>query len=183
MADVGKEVAPRALQLAHLGDVARHHQQLPFGVRHYAEFDVVCVVQLQRQRARELLLLQVVAEFRIAQQVEDVLAVVFRPAKAEQMLRQPVAPEDIAFDGGHHHRIRQRFGPAAKALDQQRQLAPAAAIALLHLIQAIEQRLPAPAAGRRRHAAVDPQPMGEFELVVEIPHQRSQRGGQQEPGR
>ena len=71
------------------------------------------------------------AEFRIAQQVEDVLAVVFRPAEAEQMLRQPVAPEDIALDGGHHHRVRQRFGPAAKALDQQRQLAPAAAIALI----------------------------------------------------
>ncbi|MNV65929.1 hypothetical protein D3C71_1586530 [compost metagenome] len=140
------------------------------------------VIQLQRQRAGELLLLQIVTELRITQQVENVLAIVFRPAETQQMLRQPVAPKDIAFDGSHHYRIGQRFRSATEAFDQQRQLTAPTTVPLLHLIQAVKQRFPAPAARRRRHAAVNPQPVGKFELIVEIPYQRRQHGGQQQPG-
>lgn len=96
------------------------------------------------------------------------------------MLRQPVAPEDITFDGSYHHRIGQLLSPATKAFDQKSQFT-AAAITLLHLIQPIEQRLPILAPGWWRYAAVNPQPVRKFMLVVKIPCQRSQYRHQQQP--
>jgi len=69
MADVGEEIAPRAFELMHLRNVARHHQQLIFAVRHDAKLKVTAVIQHQMQWPVELLAAQIAREFRVAQQV------------------------------------------------------------------------------------------------------------------
>ena len=71
---------------------------------------------------------------------------IFRPAKTKQLLGQPVAPEDAAVGAKHHGRIGQSFRPFPKAADEARQLAAAGPMALLQLVDAVEDVLPAAAA-------------------------------------
>ncbi len=171
MTDVGKEVAPRPFQLVHLGHVTGDHQQLLLAVGHDADLQMPSVVQHQVERFREGLLFKILSKFGIAQQVEDILAVIVRPAQPKQLLGKTVTPEDHPLFGGEHHRIRQRLCAAAKAFDQAAQLATALFVAQLHLVQAIEQWLPAAVPRRRGHAAIHPQPPGELKQIPEVPDQ------------
>ncbi len=94
---------------------------------------------------------------------------IFRPAKTEQLLRQPVAPEDTAIFAKHHGGIGQRLGPLPKAADQPRQLAAAGAVTLLQLVDTVEDVLPAAAAVGGHQAAVMPQPVREPLLETIVP--------------
>ncbi len=181
MADVCKEVATRPLQLVHLGNIARHHQPLLVAVGHHADFEMATVIELQIVRSGKITLFQVQRELGIAQKVEDILAIIIRPAQAQQLLRQTITPEDGPFFGGQNDRIRQRFRTAAKTLNQASQLAAALFITHLHLMQTVQQRLPAAASRRRRHTAVNPQPPGEAQQVPEMPDQQPGDRRQQKP--
>ncbi|MNR33499.1 hypothetical protein D3C85_1511750 [compost metagenome] len=118
------------------------------------------IVQHQIVRTRKVAFFQVMGEFGVTQEVQDVLAVIVRPAQPEQLLRQAVTPKNGPFFGGQNDGIWQRLRPAAKAFDQASQLATALFITHLHLVQAVQQRFPAAASWRWRHAAIDPQPPG-----------------------
>ena len=161
MAHVGEEVASCPFQLVHLGDVTRHHQPLPIAVGHHTYFKMAAIVELQIMRTREITFFQILRELRITQKVEDVLAIIVRPAQAQQLLGETVTPEDCPLFRGQNHCIRQRFRTAAKAFNQASQLATALFITHLHLVQAVKQRLPAPASRGWRHTSVNPQPPGE----------------------
>ncbi|VTM90748.1 Uncharacterised protein [Raoultella ornithinolytica] len=50
MADVGKKVAPRAFQLVHLRDIARHHQPLFVAVGHDADLQMTSGIEDQIER-------------------------------------------------------------------------------------------------------------------------------------
>ena len=158
MADVSEKVSPRPFQLVHLRNIARNHQQLFIAVGHHANLQMATVIQYQVERFRKIPVFQVIGKFRIAQEVKDVLPVIVRPAQIQDLLRQAVTPEHRAFFGGQHYRIRQRLRPAAKALNQVAQLTATLFITHLHLMQSVQQRLPAATTRRRRHAAVNPQP-------------------------
>ena len=71
----------------HLRHVARYQQPLAFAVGHHAELHMQLVVHHQRQRTGKLLLAQIARKLRIAQQVKDILAVIFRPAQPQMLLR------------------------------------------------------------------------------------------------
>ncbi len=98
------------------------------------------------------------------------------------LLRQTVAPENGALFRGKHHRVGQRLGTAAEALDQVAQLAPPPPVAQLHLIEAVKQRLPARLSSGRRHGAIDPQPVRQPHQIIEVPQQHPQQTDQQQPG-
>ena len=138
MADVGKEVAARPFQLMHLRHITGHQQPLPFAVGHDAEFHMKFVVQHQRQRLVKIALAKIAGELRVTQQIEDILAIIFRPAQAKVLLRQAVTPENSALFRGQDHRIRQRFGPAAETLNQIAQFTPPPPVAQLHLVKPIK---------------------------------------------
>ena len=173
MADVGEKVSPRPFQLVHLRDIARHHQQLFIAIGHHANFKMTAVIQHQIERFGKIAVFQIIGKFRVAQEVKDVLPVIVRPAQIQDLLGQTVAPEHHPFFGGQHHRIRQRLRPAAKALNQASQLTAALFITHLHLVQSVKQRLPAAAARRRRHAAINPQPPRQAHQIPEMPDKKT----------
>ncbi len=107
VADVGKEVTSRALKLVHLGNVPRHHQPLPIAVGHHADFQMATVIELQIVRARKIPLFQIQRELGITQKVQDVLTIIIRPAQAQQLLCEAIAPEDGPFFRRQDHRVRQ----------------------------------------------------------------------------
>ena len=112
-------------------------------------------------------------------QVADVLAGILGPAKAEQLLRQPVAPEDAAVGAKHHGRIGQRLRPFPKAADEARQLPAPGPVTLLQLVDTVEDVLPAAAAVGRHQAAIVPQPVRQPLLEAVVPDQVQHRGHQQ----
>ena len=179
--DVGEEVATRPFQLVHLGDIARHHQPLLIAVGHHADLQMATVIELEIVRTGKITLFQVQRKLGITQKVEDILAIIVRPAQAQQLLRQAVTPEDRPFFGGQNHGIRQRLCAAAKTLNQASQLAATLFITHLHLMQSVQQRLPAAASRRRRHTSVNPQPPGEAQQVPEMPDQQPGDRRQQKP--
>jgi hypothetical protein len=52
------------------------------------------IIELQIMRTGKITLFQIQRELGIAQKVEDILAIIVRPAQAQQLLRQAVTPED-----------------------------------------------------------------------------------------
>ena len=48
---------------------------------------------------------QILCEFRVAQQVKNILPAIVRPTQSQNLLSQSVTPEDTAFFGGQHHRV------------------------------------------------------------------------------
>ena len=138
VADVGKEVTSRALKLVHLGYVTCHHQPLPIAVGHHADFQMTTVVELKVMRTGKIALFQIQRELGITQKVKDILAIIIRPAQAQQLLREAITPEDCPFFCRQDHRVRQRLRTAAKAFDQASQLTTALFVTHLHLVQAVE---------------------------------------------
>ncbi|STD18071.1 Uncharacterised protein [Enterobacter asburiae] len=132
-------------------------------------------------RAGKITLFQIQRELGIAQKVEDILAIVVGPAQAQQLLRKAVTPEDCPFFGCQNNGIRQRLCTAAKTLNQASQLAATLFITHLHLMQTVQQRLPAAASRRRRHTSVNPQPPREAQQVPEMPDQQPGDRRQQKP--
>ncbi len=83
VADVSKEVAASALKLVHLGNVTCHHQPLAIAVGHHADFQMATVIELKVVRAGKIPLFQIQRELGITQKVQDVLAIIIRPAQAQ----------------------------------------------------------------------------------------------------
>ena len=111
------------------------------------------------------------------------LAGILRPAKTEQLLRQPVAPEDAAIGAKHHGGIGQRLGTLPEAADQPRQLAATGAVTLLQLVDTVEDVLPAAIAAGGHQAAVVPQPVREPLLEAIVPAQMQHGRHQQAEGK
>ena len=80
VADVGEKVAPRAFQLVHLRDIARHHQPLFIAIRHHANFQMTGIIEHQIKGLGEIAVFQIVSKLWVAQQVEDILPAIVRPA-------------------------------------------------------------------------------------------------------
>ena len=100
-------------------------------------------------------------------------------AKTEQLLRQPVAPEDAAIIAQYYGRVRQCLGPFPKTADQTRQLATPGAMALLQLVNAIEDVLPTAFSVGRNQTAIVPQPVRQPLLETVMPAKMEQRSDQQ----
>ena len=172
------------LQAAQPGHVPHHQHGLILGVGHDPKLEKLLLVDGRGHLERFVILplAEVGAEGGIANEVADVLTGVFRPAKTEQLLRQPVAPEDAAVGAKHHGRVGQCLRPFPKAADQPRQLAAAGPVALLQLVDAVEDVLPAAAAVGGHQAAIVPQPVRQPLLEAIVPAQVQHGGCQQAEG-
>ncbi len=89
----------------HLGNVARHHQQLLIGIGHHANFQMPSGIEYQIDRSAKIARFQILCKFRVAQQVKNILPAIVRPAQSQNLLGQSVTPEDTAFFSGQHHRV------------------------------------------------------------------------------
>lgn len=74
------------------------------------------IIELQVVGAGKITLFQVQRELGITQKVEDVLAIIVRPAQAQQLLREAVTPEDRPFFGRQNDSIRQRLSAATASV-------------------------------------------------------------------
>lgn len=179
--DVGDEVLARLLQAAQPGHIPHHQHGLVLRIGHDAKFEELLLVDggVHLERLVILPLAQIGDEGGVTDQVADVLAGILGPAKAEQLLRQPVAPEDAAVGAKHHGRIGQRLRPFPKTADEARQLPAPGPVTLLQLVDAVEDVLPAAAAVGRHQAAIVPQPVRQPLLEAVVPDQVHHSGHQQ----
>ncbi len=161
------------LQAAQPGHVPHHQHGLILGIGHDAKLEEFLLVDGRRHLERFVVLplAEVGGKGRVTDEVADVLAGVLRPAKAEQLLRQPVAPEDAAVGAKHHGGVGQRLCPLPETADKTRQLPATCTVALLQLVDAVEDVFPATAAMGGDQAAIVPQPVRQPLLEAIVPAQ------------
>ncbi len=98
---------------------------------------------------------EVVSKFRVAQEVKNILSTVVRPAQIEDLLSQTITPEDgpsSVVSTTASGNDSPRYERLIRLPSSRRRFF----IAHLHLVKAVEQRFPAAASRRWRHATVDP---------------------------
>ena len=182
--DVGNKVLAGLLQAAQPGHVPHHQHGLILGIGHDAKLEKLLLVDggAHLERLIILPLAEVGDETGVTDEVADVLAGILGPAKTEQLLRQPVAPENAAVGAKHHGGIGQGLGPLPKPADETRQLAAPCTVALLQLVDAIEDVFPTAAAMGRHQAAIVPQPVRQPLLEAVVPAQMQHGRHQQTEG-
>ena len=120
---IGDEILAHGLE-AHLpGDIAHQQQRLPRAVRNQLQRQIQ--IDLHRrandQGQREIIAVQIVYEFRRANEIVDPQAEIDRPLQSEQARGLTVEPDDFVLAAQDDDPVRQRRRRAAQLAKQLHQ--------------------------------------------------------------